>query len=64
MPAPHRLLERIKKVQPCGACKDGDWILDEARGMKRCECLRGRLLRKSDELREGKQVMQQELELQ
>ena len=66
MPPPSRLLKRIETVRPCGACGGlGDWLVNEQRGgMKRCSCLRGRLLQKADQMREGKQVEQTELELQ
>lgn len=65
MPAPNRLLKRIAQLRPCNQCAGkGDWIQTE-HGMRRCGCLRGRLLRKADLLREGKHVewTQEELEL-
>lgn len=64
MPAPNRLLKRIAQVRPCRDCPPGDWIGGDG-GARRCGCLRGRLLRKADDLRKGKAVefTQEELEL-
>lgn len=63
-----RRLYGPKAVEPCGRCrntevKDFVWI-EEKKGWDRCpDCLRGRLQRKVDQVRAGKQVEQKELEL-
>ena len=64
---PNRLVQRIHKIKRCPNCESSDmpdFVFDAERdGYKRCDCYRGRLLRLSDRIRDGKQVEQQELEM-
>lgn len=70
MPSPNRLAARIAKLKRCWVCASAgdDWLLDENGGMKRCDaqgCLRGRLLRLSDRVRDGRdqELTEEEKEL-
>lgn len=65
MPQPRTLARRIAQTKPCSQCQGKqDWLEDEERGgVKRCVCLRGRLLHIADQRRRGKQMSEEEMEL-
>ena len=67
MPSPNRLAQRIAKIWRCHKCQSSelpDWLWnEEQQGRERCGCLRGRLLRISDRIREGHQIEETEMEL-
>lgn len=49
-----RLLRRIEQLKPCNCCAatGGSWKILETGQPVRCHCLRGRLLAKSDEIKQ------------
>lgn len=60
MPRCSRLPKRIAELKPCRECAEhgGLWVPGATGGVRRCGCVRGRLLDKSDALKIRKSAVE------